>query len=331
MYYQVCNQWLRIPPWASFLIEVGRVVGSLTLPDMYLRLILSLPSRGYAAAFISLGVAAAFPKGVSGSTDASDYFQMLCSLSTGASVICTVNGRNYHGVLGGLTEFRGEPSIKVRIQNARGGDLSQVIRKSNSQCIRVVERSHGLPARQKGRTVKANCRFVAGVLGSVVDPTTHASSGRRFSLLIGSTSDLRQELCETTLGIYDGRSIVPGNMNDVVRAAPFLPEIEGNLARVYSGNKDSGVDDATQRDWHVILCDGASNYLKWASRFADSHAVVVLDSTARAFEDAVRAANQAFVQDRVDAPGPSIPSPPSGVEMLAYWEGGRKAVSHRNG
>lgn len=314
-----------------FFVELGRSVGSLDSEGPYLRVVISVPTRGYAVALLAFGIALSQYQKRDSHSRAIEHFRTLCSLPSGTPVILTIRKKRFYGDLDGVTHYAGVPHIRVRIQNARGGNLTYWIKDTESQQIVVARDPHPLPEVQKGRSIRANSCFLQEVHSAGLDVGHYTSARGCDSLLIGSLDSLRKELVETTFGLLRGNGVVQGAINDVIRAFPYLPHTEGHRSRVFPGRQQAIPEGLRRQPWHTVLYDGSRSYLKWAAEFRSHHAVAVLDPSDRLFNDAVMRCNQAYIHDRIDAPLPSLPDPPPGVESIAFREVGDRGVEPGNG
>jgi len=272
---------------------------------------LALPTRGYAAALLCLGAIVAGTGAAS--TDAlRRRFERLRGAERGTPVVYLHKGRRLRGVLDGTAFVSGEVRVRIRIQNARGGNLTHLIRLNDSVAVMLSdERTAVLPRCQRGRPLSYDLRFASHLHPELASPIAWAES----YAIVGSRSVLKQELVNTPLAFKTGKGFVVGKLQDVLRARDFSRKSEPSTVRIYHVGQKTQTGEPLLG---AVYFDGARAYLENRAGFQDSPWIVVLDRAERAFEEAVAVLNQQYTQRKDCWTMPSLKALPVGLELMAF-------------
>ena len=298
------------PFWASYLVRLGAFV-SKAMRHGRVTLVVSLPTRDFAAMFVSLGVVlerATVP------LENVEYFSQLSALPLGTPVRVTRVGKRLKGVIDGVTDVHGKRMLLVRISNSKGGNLTVSVDAHSSHSVEMdlgrQSTDLKLPANQKGREIlTSSSPLVAHLMGkeaaaafesrsrleveTIAIPNRFESEVSVIRLLLKSGSERPVSECLRLLTDDSAREPYRSRLTSFRRK----PTNSGRLP-------------------NTAVFDGASAYLARARDFKASNRVILLDRTETLFGEAANYFNQEYLK-RSDAM--SVPEDPGyGMEISGF-------------
>jgi len=156
-------------------------------------------------------------------------------------------------------------------------------------------------------------------------------SGNRFAfqshvdaVLIGRKSFLSTELVDQRFGIVAECELKQGFLQEIVRAVDMglIPQSQGFSTLVHSAQD---LPYEIRGNPLAAIFDGPDAFLKGRSKMiAVPHWIVVLDRTARRFDDARQIVDEIYLTRTDTVPPSSLPQPPSGIEIMSTLRGRKK-------
>ena len=319
-----------LPPWATFLIDIGAAAISAQNPQARLTLALALPARAYAATFVAVGVVLARAENGHETEEGGGHFERLCQMPLGTAVrfFDESSGRLKRAILNGVCTADGKRRLRVQVTRSardterRGGSQAHLVGEDGAHKITVAEGERWrLPATQSGRRVSGSSAILGALLG-------HSQASRFLTAsafdcaILGEASILRKEILETGVCVLDGEDReVKGSLQDILRVRRFCSPGQPYRTRVVpvaTWKRRPSVQDIVPR---VVVLDGAAAFLKWRAYWCRSNWVVVLDRSERLFQSAASTLNESYAASRIgDANLDGIGDVPPGTELLAYEE-----------
>jgi hypothetical protein len=315
------NEWVPLPTWGAFFINIGRWVAQAETGKNRLVLALAIPTRNYAAALAALGVVLARANIPTGRTNTKRHFEQLCRLAKGTPVTFRYNGSRLKGIYQGTEKVDSEMRLRIQTENDRKGGLTHLVSIKECQNVAIAfTQNISLPKKQAGRRIVANNEFIYSLIGKV-DPRKFSTKTRLECAVIGRFSILTQEIKEVPFACYSSKSkLNTGYLNDVLRVRKFLSEGEAYRSEVLPVHSDKPVQTANGLVPHVVIFDGATGFIKWRDRWRNSHWIILVERTEPRFQEAVTEINNEY-GNRVDGEKiHNIPSVPFGVELVVYQE-----------
>ena len=98
LYYECSTNWIPLPRWAHFLIDVGITVA--THENIHTRIVigLALPARSYAASLVAFGVTMGKFASINRDVEAVMRFQRLCDLKCNTPLFLSQKRKTYQGL-----------------------------------------------------------------------------------------------------------------------------------------------------------------------------------------------------------------------------------------
>jgi hypothetical protein len=323
--YQAESMWVPVPPWVQYFLDLGSALGSISR-DQCLVVGLTLPLRAFAAPLIGVGIVRA--RSLSAPLAASDpehIFRRLQLLAPGASVIYKRTRKAYRGIFEGITESGGKQYACVRIST---DTVYLVPRERACQIEMAADNIIALPSVAHGQPVHGLSAFAQDLMG-LDGEDNHAGGSRLDCTIVGQVSRLKAEidqapfacqhpaLATQSMGMRQAALLHTGTLQQVLRVRRLSSPSELYRSNIYSARRTTEVK-SSEIPFAAIL-DGADSFLRWRDTWPESHWIVVLDRTERAFDDAVQAFNEGYQRGIAAGTGPlNIPSPPVGVELSIY-------------
>lgn len=314
------DQWVPLPAWGTFFINIGRWVAEAETGENRLVLALAIPTRNYAAALTALGVVLARANITTAKIDINSHFQQLSSLPIGTAVNYQRNGKTLKGIYQGVEIVNGEQRLRIQTENKINGSLKYLVCREESPNVKIASSQHiNLPKKQAGRSIVAPSEFLHTLIGA--DTQEFAAKTRLECAVIGRVSILQQEIKEVPFAHYSSKSESKiGYLHDVLRVRDFLNEGEAYRSEVLPAQGNNPPETTNKSIPHVIIFDGATGFIKWRNDWRNSHWIVLLERTEPRFQEAVTEINSEY-GNRIDGEEiHNIPSVPPGVELVVYQE-----------
>lgn len=300
-----------LPPWSKYLVRLGRHVAMQQIPGRRLVVGVTLPTRDFAAAFTSLGVAAAVYEDPE-EQDPRANFERIASLPQGTSIRFRRGGYLYAGSLRGTKIIDGVDYL----QYSDGASLCSLPwHKCNS--VQVLEPSESFVRR---RPLAPNADFVSRALG--IDPLSHASSTSLDCLIIGVKDLLRSDLVDEkfTVNAPAGKNYL-GSLNDLLRCDAFETNAnDHDRTAVLASSSDEIPGRLLETVPPVIIFDGPQGYLRLRNYWKQSSWIVLLDRTSQGVAAGANAFNQERSLSLEDADLGVLGVAPASFEVNGYFE-----------
>jgi hypothetical protein len=290
-----------IPAWAQFHIGTGqRVYQQATGREgaAPVRIVLALPTRAYAAAFVALGAVLA------SLSQANDAASVLAGLPSGTTVTIKSGERYLRGVFLGVEEYAG--GVRYVVQVGKHG--TNRYPESFAKHIQPSEQSQvKLPKLQQGRKIISD-EFLSQLLGKD-EAWQYSQSTSCASLVITQKLSFEEEVSQSFLTLR-GRETHRGKLDSLLRV---------QSSSVTEGYKTCVVataeDESNPKDAPVVIFDGARAFLRHHHFYSHRSWVVLLDRCETSFIDAAAQLQQLYV-NRVD--DWTTLEPPHGVEYMSF-------------
>lgn len=182
-----------MPQWARFFIDLGCQT-ALACRRSQNRLVVAsaVPSRAYAAAFMAAGVVVTRSTRGGNSQNVKSYFQSLIRLPIGTALLYRQGDRIYPAILDGVSDFEGEPRIRVRTQDRKAGGLTDLIPAHRARDISVLP-TNECRLLAKPRQLRVCTDFLNYWLQGA-DPHTFVSDSQLHCLVLGNVGQLFGEI-----------------------------------------------------------------------------------------------------------------------------------------
>jgi hypothetical protein len=314
-----------LPQWCRFLVETGATVSYNAEPRKRIVASFSLPTRAFAAVFLSLGaILARLSSALEAVADAA-HIQSLCALAKGTPVTLCHGDRRMKGLFLGCQEDNGQLRARVQLESTKSGGLERWIPQAEWARIQVTSKTTvKLPDHQTGRLSER---------GEILDAMLGASEALKYTLgsqlecvLVGRANMLQNEIDHAPFSFRASDSCCnPGSLQEILRVRRFLGEGFGFRSDVIPVDGTTSATSQTGMVPGLAVLDGSRSYLKWRHLWPDTHTIVVLDRTEIAFDEAVQMLNQDFAQKRVgdEWSAQKLPPIPAGIEVMIYEEARR--------
>jgi len=301
----------KLPPWASYLVRLGRHVALQRVPGRRLVVGVTLPTRDFAAAFTSLGVSAAVYEDPE-EQDPRLNFERIASLPQGTSIRFRRQRFLYAGSLRGTKTINGVDHL----QYFDGQSLCSLPwHKCNS--VEVLDPSKSFVRR---RPLAPNADFVSLALG--VDPLSHASVTSLDCLMIGVKELLCSDLVDEPFAVASpAGSKCHGFLNDLLRCDAFETNAnDHDRTAVLAGSTDEVPERLVQAVPPVVVFDGPQGFVRLRNYWLRSSWIVLLDRTSPGVAAGADAFNQERSLSLEDADLGVLGVPPEAFEVHGYYE-----------
>jgi hypothetical protein len=320
LFYEADGNWISLPDWSRFLIELGQAMA--TAGDKDIRLIagLAIPARAYAACLAAAGVVmkrAQMP--VKGFAGEEEHFENICRLEPGTPLVYIKKGRKLRAIFSGIDKIGNETRIRVQIGNTEGGNLTELLNKRMAVSVSVaIDDDIKLPKKQLGYKILNRKAFLDKLLQGV-NTNIFALSSRLDCVIVGPAALIRREATDTGIAVKLRKgTFAEGTFHDLLRVRRFLMEGKPYRADVYpvSGSRHPGAGCASPA---AVIFDGALAFLKWREYYPGLNWIVLLDRTGNNFWEGAEALNQDYIKNRTSkGPNLDLPPVPAGIEMILY-------------
>lgn len=298
------------PLWASYLVRLGAFV-SKAMRHGRVTLAVSLPTRDFAAMFVSLGVVL---ERATTPLENVEYFSQLLALPLGTPVRVTRVGKRLKGAIDGVIEVHGKRMLLVRISNSKGGNLTVSVDAPSSHSVEIDAGRQStnlkLPANQKGREIlNSGSPLVSHLLGKEA-AAAFESRSRLEVETIAIPSRFEGEVSVIRLLLRSGSE---RPLSECLRLLTDDRAQEPYRSRLTSFRRKA---TNSGRLPNTAVFDGANAYLGRARDFKASNRVILLDRTETLFGEAANHFNQEYLKrsDAMIVPGP----PGSGMEISGF-------------
>jgi hypothetical protein len=318
--YKFNEQWRSFPHWTQYFYEVGRYVAREQYNDRRVIVAVALPVRAFAAALAALGVVTELARNAVEQSDATSYFQYLLTLPQDEKgVLLTIDGKEFLGVIDGVTQAGSEQWLKVRVENGRNNALWRCIRPNESKRLRPAQVNlKDLPQKQTGRQLRASSDFSRSILPEL-DFVNYSNEEGLDCMLVGRQAFFREELVNTCLRLK-GSGSLEGCLQDIVRANLFRLSRLSPRIGICRASKNPG-EECSYDSTKVTIFDGTLSFLRWNGNFNKCNWIVLSERGDANFETGIEAINSRFIQNRLDfCSEQEFPPAPRGLDTTVFWE-----------
>ncbi|CAG1007613.1 hypothetical protein ANRL4_03774 [Anaerolineae bacterium] len=310
--YRHEENWLSLPTWCRHYIDLGIEVARLPQMETRLRVALALPTSAFATLFVALGIVLELANQPNTSKDYSEYIR---SQPVGTSVVYQSPQGRLKGIIEGFLERDGKTYIEIRLGVHSSLQLPLLDRASR---ITIADRDFKLKDYPRSGKVPSIPELIRA---SVSDPTAFITQTQLHCLIVTQISELRSEVESTILGLEVQGKIVSGPALDILRIEQFVGIDQPYRCRVVASYGSAETDVLPEPvSPPITILVGANSYLKHYAKWHNSHQIILLDRTERAFQAAVDSLNESYGHRRDKSL--IVPSfyLPLGVDAMVFEE-----------
>ena len=300
-----------LPPWAIYLVQLGRHVALHRLSGRRLVVGISVPTRDFAAAFASLGVAAAVYTDPE-EQDPRVTFERIASLPNGTPIRFRRERFLYAGTLRGTKMIKGVDHLQYF-----DGQALCSLPWDKCNTVEVLDPSESFVRR---RPLAPNADFVSRVLG--VDPLSHASVTSLDCLTIGVKELLHSDLVDEPFATSIPAGITcRGSLNDLLRCDAFETNAnDHDRTAILAGSTDEVPERLAKAVPPAVVFDGAQGFVRLRRYWQRSPWIVLLDRTSPGVAAGADVFNQERSLSLEDADLGVLGVPPEAFEVCGYYE-----------
>lgn len=314
--YKSGNQWVPLPQWARFFIELGSALSCYEKGDTRFVVVLSLPIRSFASSLISAGIIISRIDLLS-QTD-KRHIEIIASLKRGTPVSFRKPNKQMKGIFMGTVTRGGRSYFEII-----AGNTSHYYPFESANKIEILDKDRFLlPKNQTSKTLNPPSPLLKKILSKDL-LFKFSMESKVECVILGQIKRLQHELCNTQLGfqnLEDGQ-IASGTLQDLVRVrdARFQPANMSHRSIVCPPNRRLSNQELNKFLNYVTVFDSHNGYLKWRHFYRKSNWIVILDRTEGNFENTIQVINDEYIKFREDSMfRVSIPKPPAGIELMMY-------------
>lgn len=311
--YKAKDEWIRLPYWARFYIELGSAISEYNVEQKRFIMALSVPTRSFAPPLITFGLI--FHRIGLLEQENEHHITRLQSLGEGSPVIFRTGHRQFKGMYQGIINSCGKKYFLIR--DSKSSERAIPFESANKIEI-LCNKEVRIPKVQSGRELPPQSPFLQRLLDKRALNKITTESQTDY-ILLGQLNTLRMEICDFPMGIrIDTGNIAEGRIQDLVRAKGGQFQSD-NLPYRTLVLPSSGKYSAQNYSNFATLFDSGLGFIKWRSNFKKSNWIVILDKMDRNFEPALKEVNEEYIQNRIDQQsGKSFPNPPAGIEFMFF-------------
>ena len=201
--------WTSLPAWGSYLAEIGSIAAE-PVPSGGSVIAVSLPTRAYAAALVTLG-ALSRASTAAGEDDAGrGHLDELQKAMSGTAVTLFDYGVQRGGTLEGLVDIDGASYFRIRLKSMRNGGDTRLVPTDQARRIHLASLARDVAGRalnvegkvQTGapRAVKARYAFIRALYPDL-DVLSFSGTAFLEVLIVGSAAAMRPELTGVELAV----------------------------------------------------------------------------------------------------------------------------------
>jgi hypothetical protein len=301
-----------LPTWCTQYIEFGMQITQTERGKIRSIVALAIPMRAYASMFVALGIVLA---NSNKSQISEEYFQFIVSQPIGTSVVYQTKHRKLRGVIERFYDKDGQ--IHICISTGKRESIQFPLKENVSKLL-IAERDFRLPNYQKGSKVELETDFIKAC---IQEPRSFVTQTQLDCLIVTQLSLFRIEATETILALEDGKNILQGKPQDILRAEQLLGANEAYRCQILPVSTETDLDIPLEiQNPPIVIFDGSNAYLRHHPKWLMSHQIVVLDRTERAFQDAVDSVNQRYTRRAESKHGKLNFDLPYGVEAIVFQD-----------
>jgi len=319
--YSNGSEWHPLPSWAHFFVTLGDRIASYIPQNGPLVVVLSLPTRAYAAALAGAGVVLSRAQSTDAHANAESHFKMLCELVSKEPNIPVDYIENVKGKLKktgarlqGVEIRDGVPTLVVLTGTESKGGLTSFINERSASKVQLARKA-SLVGRSRSLQQQT---FLIDILGSA-SISNFLFRTRLDCAIVGTAHQLKIEIMETPLGIRttDGK-LIKGHFQDILRVRRFLTDSQHYRSDVFPIAQEGCLPSIVQNQTNTVIFDGANGFLKWRDECRGLPWLVLLDRTELHFAEAVEAVKIEDMNRVSDAKSLRFPVIPPGIEITTF-------------
>ena len=326
----VDGQFLPLPDWARFFVEVGTALGELP-NDGKRRVIVAIatPTRAYAAALCGVGIVGVRAE-TPVATDALRHFQYLRSLPPRTTVTYRDRRKKRKGWLLPCVTKNGQMFLVIKSQAQEGGGFTRpttrpfitidMIPASESLSVQVADgQLRELPERVTSRVLREQPGLMGGILAQSM-LSAFLRDSRLECVIVGNESLLREEVVRAPFAVVPPSGApVCGKLQDILRVHHITGGNESYRSELYSATGGEERPSAGEARPPVVIFDGSLAFLRWTATWPQAHWVAMLDRSDVRFEEAAQEINDLYINKRMDGGVPvHIQQVPQSLECMAF-------------
>lgn len=315
LYYKRKGQWIPLPQWGQFFLELGYVFGTQEESENRIIAGLALPTRVYAASLTTTGVITGSLSRPDHGNDALKRFRRLFKLASGTSLYYRrENGERVKVI------FDGPTSDGSMIEFHSGVHTYKIPPNLALRIEFPSKEMNALPGRSYRQSDTNIPPFLSYLFNETVAKEIILHS-RLACIIIGSIGRIEQEIHYAQFAVQDSKGeFLDGSLQDIIRVRKFSENAETYRSDIfYTHSKEH--PSWQQEIPEVVIFDGAKSFLKWGASYHYSHCIVLLAQTDPEFDAAVQAFNEGFIKNHLDDVVFKRPLKiPKGVPISVYQE-----------
>ena len=306
------QQWLPLPGWARFFLELGNSLANADVEKCRYTAALALPARSYAAAFIGTGFSCT--NLLLRSYEDAEYIEFIYSLPEGTSVNFFENGKIKKAIKKDVHEYNGARHVGIQIEDS----TTKYVHPKNVRKIEVTDKTYDhLPNNQKGYNVVTP----SGLLNALLQEKSseYVYRTRINGVVVGSGNTLKEEaFLSLAVSDKERKKTFQGSLYELFRVEGFNPHNVGHRFSLQSSSSNHETTPDNLAPDTVVIFDGSLGFTKWREMYKNQNWVVVLDHTETNFLNAIAQINQEYHYRSDSVVKVSLPPIPSGMEMMFF-------------
>lgn len=301
---------LQIPAWAQFMVRCGCLLAR--ADPAAITVGVSVPTRGYAAAFAAAGVT--IERDVLEPMAPNDLELHLATLretASGTPIKYHAQDQIYDGRWLEIAQVGGEEMLCFETKQR----VTRKLRLSAALSIRLTgETTSTGPLRAKRVKAPPLLEAILGESGALTFMTT----ARADCLLVGTQTLLEEDLTSSTFfATGDSADASGGTLQDVVRARE-LPGAHRYYRTVIVPSASGPSAETRSLLPQVIVFDGARAYVRWRHLWPAARQLVIIDRSSPSADEAAYELSMAFAERKADSPLLGDLRVPAGVEAISF-------------
>lgn len=277
---------------------------------------ISVPARGFSSVLVATGFLLARGE----DTDRLDleHLAFLRDLKDGSSVWYHTREWIYHAVYKGIVSEQGTEYLKVEVGK---GKRATVNRLPLNLASRIQVASDDREYRQSAARRRASASEFAIEAFARQSGNRFAIQSHVDAVLIGRKNFLGAELVDQLFGIVTESGVKEGYLQEIVRGLDMglIPQSQGFSALVHSPYEQP---PELRGNPLAAIFDGPAAFLRSrATKFSVPHWIIIIDRTARQFEDTCQIVDEIYLNRKAIVPTKYLPRPLSGIEIMSVVRG----------
>jgi hypothetical protein len=323
--HAVGGGWAQLPAWGSYLAAIGSIAAE-PAPSCRSIIAVSLPTRAYAAALVTLGALSRASTGSGGDDAGRGHLLELQKAAPGTAVTLFDYGVQKGGTLEGLVDIDATSYFRIKLKSMRNGGDTRLVPTDQARRIHLSSLARDAAGRalnvegqvQTGapRAVKARYAFIKALYPDL-DVLSFSGTAFLEVLIVGSAAAMRPEVTGVELAVLGsaGRP-VSGSFLDAIRTRGVLPTGQPYRSAIVRPASISQIRTTPG----VVICDGAGEYLRTPFSERPQSLVILLDRSRALLDEAVQLINSDYARRAsTEHPLDHQVSPP-GIEVTAYYQ-----------